>query len=214
MDIIGSKALSNQIHAIRRAQERYGLDSNDAREIESRVRSGVSPECIMLRPDNKYKNRSLWAIKYKNRWIPVTFDSSTNTIVSFLPEDALFRYQEFLSTIEQPIVTKKEPIPYDWDKQYPDKKVYTFENVHKIPDITGMTTAKELGWATNRISRIIERLREIAARHYSEEPEHQRATQEIINANELLMHFRELRDKARKRESEESQTILKIENPE
>ncbi len=99
---VALKAACNRAHAFRRATERYpdiGITRATIRNFESRIRLGSSPDCVIISPDHRGKERHLWALRHEDAWLPVVFDVATDSVMTVLPPRALDRYMAVLSPV-------------------------------------------------------------------------------------------------------------------
>lgn len=95
------KAVCNRIHVRRRAKERYGLDwsQRDVRALEERIQAGC-PDCVPLRPTLRHPERTLYAARCDDQWLPVVYDGQARTLVSVLPPHSLNAYRDSLAAAE------------------------------------------------------------------------------------------------------------------
>lgn len=99
------KAASNRSHARRRAFERYGIDLSDGEiaGMEAPMRAGGKSEsCVPLMTLKSHRTRVLHAVKHDGRWLPVVWDTSTGSIITFLPIERLAAWVNFLSPVSVP----------------------------------------------------------------------------------------------------------------
>jgi hypothetical protein len=78
-----NKVFSQQKHAVRRAEERYGLhlSGSDLNGIKNQIQNGGA-EFL-----EKQTNRvSVFSVATPNGSVPVVYDNQRHTVVSFLPE--------------------------------------------------------------------------------------------------------------------------------
>jgi len=108
------KERCNWAHAAARAWERYQIPAWLFAQIGEAIQASVACKLPMfdvveLRKDDTFKNRSMFAVHVERRWIPVTFDFSTNSPVTTLPQKALEAYQVHLDrrtpVVEEPVQT-------------------------------------------------------------------------------------------------------------
>lgn len=95
------KERCNWAHAAARAWERYQIPAWLFAQIGEAIQASVACKLPMfdtveLRKDDTFKNRSMFAVYVERRWIPVTFDFSTNSPVTTLPQEALETYRVHL----------------------------------------------------------------------------------------------------------------------
>jgi hypothetical protein len=88
----------NRHHVRRRALERYGVAPPDAvlDRIEAAIRSGSAeaapdPEVIPV-PGFRDPRRSLYAVRFAWRWLPVLWDEIGGCLITILPPHVLDRY--------------------------------------------------------------------------------------------------------------------------
>lgn len=88
-----SKAVSNRAHATTRAAERFGLclTDDDFRDWESRI-AHSRPDAVMLSTRHGKRNRTLYAVKHDDQWIPLIYDTATQSVLTVLPAFVLDRY--------------------------------------------------------------------------------------------------------------------------
>lgn len=79
-----SKAKSQEIHAKRRAFERYGLTLNnsDLAEIKNQIQFGEAQHL-----ESQSNRVSVFSLNMAGTEVPVVYDTSRKTVVSFLPTE-------------------------------------------------------------------------------------------------------------------------------
>ena len=80
-----SKKKAQNIHAKRRAIERYGLSLNKfaLKEMVRQIQSGKAQ--FLERSSIRVTK---WLVKHEGQMIPVVYDNKSHTVVTFLPDDA------------------------------------------------------------------------------------------------------------------------------
>ena len=85
-----SKKTCQRIHAKRRLEERFGLTINrhQMRELVQQIHAGRAEHL-----ETQSNRISIKAIMLNDRKIAVVYDCSRQTIVTFLPQEALEEYE-------------------------------------------------------------------------------------------------------------------------
>lgn len=89
-----SKKKSQVQHAQKRAAQRYGVTvgSKTYKQLCSRIQK--NKDCVFLQ---RQSNRvSMFAVKMNEEWVPVIYDKTRHTIVTFLPQTALEPFKNLL----------------------------------------------------------------------------------------------------------------------
>ena len=76
------KKLAQRVHAKQRAQQRYGfvLNRHQYRDVVLQIQNGVAKKI-----EKQGLGRSVFEVNVDDRIIPVVYDSTTKSIVTFLP---------------------------------------------------------------------------------------------------------------------------------
>ncbi len=92
-------APDGQRHAPRRARERFGLDldNRDFAKIRGIIRAGWGPDCRPLAVSTHDDRRVIYAVWYRERWLPVVFNEREGYVISFLPPEYLWQYRHVLT---------------------------------------------------------------------------------------------------------------------
>lgn len=91
----------NLIHSTHRGKHRYAIDGEIVVMASASIQAEVDgriPMCAvkLLRPDNHYQNRSLYAVLVDGEWIPIVWCNATSSSVTILPPESLAPYQSVL----------------------------------------------------------------------------------------------------------------------
>jgi hypothetical protein len=80
------------LHARERMQERFGeeLDKNTRKSIISAIHNKNSSVLLL---EKQPPSRTLWAVFYNDRLIPVVYDCKLKTLVTIMPEQILFKFR-------------------------------------------------------------------------------------------------------------------------
>jgi hypothetical protein len=87
---MSSKKVCQRIHAKRRLEERFGFTVNrhEFRELVQQITSGKAEHL-----ESQSNRVSIKAVTFKGKKIAVAYDKSRQTIITFLPDEALQEYK-------------------------------------------------------------------------------------------------------------------------
>lgn len=85
----------HRFHARRRCKQRFGckLSINQYERLCNQIRSQRDAYFLRRKELGKSKSRrTIWAVKFKDMWLPVVYDKRLQTIVTVLPRHKLESY--------------------------------------------------------------------------------------------------------------------------
>lgn len=93
------KEMCNWGHTTNNALHRYSIDGDVVRGAVAAIEAHIAGEIpafavLILRPDFRSKDRSLYAVLVDGEWLPIIYCTATKSPVTILPQSALVGYEE------------------------------------------------------------------------------------------------------------------------